>query len=271
MCGPATCPIAAPTGTATGAAGPVAAPSAPLIGHLNFSFLAILSYAVGPVDFEQMTNSPPEPQPKAGRRPPDLSMNQEPDGFETLDRIVAYEADYVALLPAGLYVWGLVEGGTESLIFAVWLWLLVVLFWVPWITLRVAMRTPPSDPLTALATVGAGLWPWLIFLFAMEWASTRTGLTVTFPLIFGFGASTLMAAHFGWPRTTTSGGRSRLLLTGASVFGLYAVLFLGALALGVAEVAGILTAPIVILGLGAAVASLVLLQAATRPATSPGP
>lgn len=243
--------------------------SAALIGHRNVPLLAVLSFFAEAVRFEQMANPSPAPEPKPGRRRPDLSMNQELDGFEQLDRIAGYEADYMVFLPPGLYVWGLVDGGTENLGFAVWFWLVVSLLWTPWIALRVAMRTPKSDPHAVLAMVGVGLWPWLIFLFAMDWAVTRTGLIVTFPLIFVFGASTLMAAHFEWPRTKTTAGRSVLLCVGGVIYGVYATLFLGVLVLGVFEGAGILTVGVVAVGGAAALAALALMSAAarsTRPA-----
>lgn len=126
------------------------------------------------------------------------------------------------------------------------------------------MRTPKGDPHAALAILAVGLWPWLIFLFAMDWAGTRTGLLVTFPLIFLFGASTLMAAHFEWPPTKTPAGRSALLWLGAVVYGVYAVLFLGGLVLGVANDAGILTVGIGSVGGAAALAAVALIREAAQ-------
>ncbi len=219
--------------------------------------------------FEQMTNLPPSAGQKPGRRPPDLSMDPDPDGFERADRSLSNQADIMVMLPPFIYILGVFDGGTKDLGLAVWLWLAVSLLWTPWITFRVAMRTPKGDPNAALAVLGIGLWPWLIFLFAVDWASTRTGLIVTFPLIFLFGAATMIAANFDWPRTKTPGGRSTLLMVGATVFGLYAVLFLAALVLGVAEAAGILTPAIVVIGGAAAIMALALAAEATRPASSP--
>lgn len=196
-------------------------------------------------------------------------MNQESGSFEKVDRIFGYQIDRLIFIAPFAYVWDVFTGGAENLSIAVLLWLFITIIWTPWTIFRVAMQKPRGDAYVATAVLGLGLWPWLIFLFAIDWSTTRAGLLVTFPLVFLFGGGTLLAASLGWPKLRTAGARSNLLMSGAVAYAIFATLFIGALFLGIAQAAGFLTVGIVAIGGTAAIAAMNLFTEASRPAPKP--
>ena len=211
-----------------------------------------------------MLNTPTPSRPGT-RRPPDLAMSQDDDGYETVDRNLRIQGDQFLVLPPLIYVIGLFTSGTDMLAGALVIWLVAAVLWNTMIFVRVAMRTPQGDKAVAAAVLGLGATPWLICLLGLDWLSTRTGLIVTFPLVFLCGAAGMAAAAFEWPRTRTPRGRSGVILAGAFAYALFAVLFLGAVWLGVADVGGLLTVPIVLVGGISAIAAMALFQAAVTP------
>ena len=64
-------------------------------------------------------------------------MDQEPDGFKRLERADGTHADFVPIFPLRSYIWGLFPDGAEGSGLAVFAWLLVALFWTPWVLLRI--------------------------------------------------------------------------------------------------------------------------------------
>jgi hypothetical protein len=131
-------------------------------------------------------------------------------------------------LPPAAYLFGLFEPRPTSpqhpslIGVAFILWALAVLFWTPWIVLRVDRRSPPGDSARAAAILAFGLLGWPLaaapFVLAIVLGLPDRAPDLMFPVVFGSGlASMLLAARHTPPAAPTT-KRSAFLAVGALIY-----------------------------------------------------
>jgi hypothetical protein len=176
---------------------------------------------------------------------------------------VSWRYDGFPLLPAGVYLLGVMQHEAGTIALAMWLWLFVVVVWTPWIVIRLAMARSDDDAWRAMAVLGVGLLPWSLFAVMIGPLTSPTGLLRAFPLFYLWGAGAMAMAALDWPPTHRRWSRTLLLAGGAGAYGLFALILLGALLLGVSEL-GAFAALAVLLGGLSAIAGGALVYAMVR-------
>lgn len=191
-------------------------------------------------------------------------MSQEPDGVDAVETHVLWRTERLLIFPLPFYVIGLFGHGRGILGVALAFWFLGMLVWAPWIFIKAVMQGARDRALVG-AWLGFTLLPWVVWLVAFDWASTRTGLIAVFPPTFVLGTVGMLGASFDWGSKFGAEKRSAFLIAGSLAYAIPAIILFGYLMMGIAEVAALLTVLIVLLGGVSAIAAMALFQEATKP------
>jgi len=134
--------------------------------------------------------------------------------------------DELLIWPSVVYVFGLFQ--PDRLVgLAVALWAGVYFLAIPFVPRRVALRSPPGDPLRAAAVLAAGAFPLALYIPLWRELTTRNALVVAFPiLVVWCGAAYYMALR-ETPPVLTPARRAFVLGGGALIYGAIALVGLG--------------------------------------------
>lgn len=134
-----------------------------------------------------------------------------------------YDRDELVVLPAGLYVWGLIRWNAEILGWAIGLWVLGFVIWSLWTTWKVADRYPKEDAWRAVAILVYAGGAWLLAV-PTSLLPAALGLAIAFPVVFVLTMAAIVAARRKGLAPLPHGRRVWLLGGAAGVCGLWAVL-----------------------------------------------
>ena len=188
-----------------------------------------------------MTNTPSDPVSGAGAASSvpirDLAaINDSVEAAEqarwdrSADDMETYTLDRALLLAPALYLITLVVQKTDLSIFAYGLWALAVLFWTPWLILRVDSRRPPGDTAKAAAFLGYAMLGWPLSVAVIELVPTRFEFVLAFPVVFFWSVGFAALGVWPRPRPPASPRRARMLAGGATAYLACALLLAGPVA-----------------------------------------